>query len=148
MKRLLIAVMLAGLLGGCAINIKVNPVTPGRITTLCILHNPDILANDFEPMIQEMIADRGIQTILAESPLPQDCRHRMEYTANWRWDIVMYLVYAEFRVYEDIDQIGLAQYSARSGGARLDKFGTAKGKVEPLMDRLFGKPVHASTKGP
>jgi hypothetical protein len=127
-------------LSGCSINTKVNPVPePAKISSLCILHNPEVLMDEFEPAVQRIMEAQGVDTLVVEPPTPKECHYRMEYSANWRWDLAMYLWFAEFRIYDGADKIAEAQYDARWGGARLDKFGTTASKIEPVLQGLLGR---------
>jgi hypothetical protein len=148
-QQVAIAAVIIGLafLSGCAINIQVNPVSrPEQIAKLCILHNSDILMDEFEPTVQRLIGKNGIDAVIVNSPLPEGCQYHMEYVANWRWDLAMYLYYAEFRVYDGPNKIASAEYDARWGGGRPDKFGHTEAKIEPLLDKLFARPKAISAR--
>jgi hypothetical protein len=138
-----LALLLASLTG-CAINTTVKPVpatTP--LQRLCILHNDDIFMDAFEPLVQQIVREHGLDAPIVHPPLPADCRYRMEYAATWRWDLAMYLQFAEFRLYDGPDKIGEGQYDARLGEMNLGKFGHTEEKIRPVLDGLlgaFGKP--------
>ena len=59
------------------------------------------------------------------------------YTANWGWDLAMYMKYAEIKVYRGVALVGLAVYDATRGGGRPDKFINAENKIRELVDELF-----------
>ena len=59
------------------------------------------------------------------------------YTANWRWDLALYMAYAELTVFRDGNEIGKATYDALMGGGRMDKFIKADEKVRELVSQLF-----------
>lgn len=135
--RLLLGAIVVLALSGCSITKSVTPVkTP--MSRLCIAHNPDVLMDGFHPELEKQIQDHGIQTKSYTGPHPNDCSHRLQYTANWRWDMAMYLVYAELRVYDRSGLVGSATYDAYRGGGRPDKFGRTAEKLRPLVDELFG----------
>lgn len=135
--RLLLGVIAVLALSGCSITKSVTPVkTP--VSQVCIAHNPAVLMDGFHPELEKQIQDHGIQTKSYTGQLPKGCSHRLEYTANWRWDFAMYLVYADLRVFDQRGLAGSATYDAYKGGSRFDKFGRTADKLRPLVDELFG----------
>lgn len=127
-------------LTGCAITQNVRPVTTAQIPMLCIKKNPAVMMSEFVTELESQVRAKGIQTRTYEGDAsPAGCKHRLEYTANWRWDLAMYLVFADLRVYEDDLLIGQANYDARAGGARMDKFGATATKLKGLVDELFAR---------
>jgi hypothetical protein len=125
-------------LAGCSITQTVDPLQPARVSQVCVLDNKDILMDEFQPEIQKQIEAKHIPTMVYAGARPPQCSHYLEYTANWQWDMAMYLTYAEFRVYDSKGLAGSAFYDARRGGGRLDKFGHTADKIRPLIDQLFG----------
>ncbi|HET7730167.1 MAG TPA: Sbal_3080 family lipoprotein [Usitatibacter sp.] len=122
---------------GCAITQKVQPVTVADITQLCVKRNPAVMMDGFIGELESQLRAKGMQVRVFDGARPSECRHHLEYTANWRWDLAMYLVYAELRVYESDLLVGQANYDARGGGGRMDKFGATAEKLRPLIDQLF-----------
>lgn len=129
---------------GCSITRTVDPIKPAQVSQVCVLDNKDILMDEYQPEIQRQIEAKRIPTKVYVGARPAECSHYIEYTANWQWDMAMYLTYAEFRVYDSKGMTGSAFYDARRGGGRLDKFGHTADKIRPLIDELFG----AVTVGP
>jgi hypothetical protein len=125
-------------LAGCSITQTVDPLKQARVSQVCVLDNKDILMDEFQPEVQKQIEAKHIPTMVYTGARPPQCSHYLEYTANWQWDMAMYLTYAEFRVYDSKGQVGNAFYDARRGGGRLDKFGHTADKIRPLIDELFG----------
>lgn len=144
MKRNMSLLFFLTLLSGCSISTTVKPVQQ-QISKLCIKNNPSLFMEGFLPEIKKQIEQKEIPTQVVDKYEKNNCPQILEYTANWRWDIVMYLYYAELKVYEDNQLLGLAVYDAKWGGARLDKFGTTSGKVEPLINELFKNQIKHST---
>jgi hypothetical protein len=141
MKKI-VAAALAGMavIGtGCAITQNVRPVTASDIAFVCIKRNPEVLMTDFVTELKSQVEAKGMKARIYEGEAPADCRHRMEYTANWRWDLAMYLVFADLRMYDKDLLIGQANYDARAGGANLSKFGPTATKLKGLMDELFSR---------
>jgi hypothetical protein len=123
---------------GCSITQTVDPIKPAQVSQVCVLDNKDIFMDGFQPEVQRQIEAKLVPTKIYKGPRPAECSHFVEYTANWGWDMAMYLTYAEFRVYDARGLTGSAFYDARRGGGRLDKFGPTAEKIRPLIDQLFG----------
>jgi hypothetical protein len=121
---------------GC-ITTDVRSVEERKIPEICIHKNAKV-RDGFLTNLEEEIQKKGISTRIYEvnSP-PADCSYTMEYTANWNWDIAMYLSYAKIDLYKDGAQVGSAEYDARMAGLMLNKFKGAESKVDPLLDELF-----------
>ena len=99
--------------------------------------NPAVLMDGFEPTVYELIEARGMITEVYPGQRPADCEHFLEDATNWRWEMVMYLSYADIQVYDLEGLVGRATYDARNGSSRMDKFGSTRSKIEPLIDELF-----------
>jgi hypothetical protein len=124
-------------LSGCSISQTIDPIkTP--ISRVCVHENPKVLMDEFQPEMEKQIQEKGFQTESYKDEQPNDCSHRLEYTANWAWDMAMYLTYADIQVFDRTGLAGRAVYDARSGSGRLDKFGRTAEKMKPLIDELFG----------
>lgn len=130
--------LLATFLSGCAINQSVRPVEGTKIAEICIEQNDAVLMEGFLPTLRRSIEARGVATRVYEGPVPADCRHHLTYTANWQWDMAMYLTYALIEVREGTTVLGTATYDARNGGLNMGKFGSTESKIAPLIQQLFG----------
>lgn len=126
------------ILSGCSISTTIKPVD-SKISSLCILRNPKVLMDGFLPELKTQIEQYNISTIIVDDYSNSECKTKLEYTANWRWDIVMYLSYAELNVYENSTLLGRAIYDARWGSGRPDKFGPTANKLKTLTNPLFKK---------
>jgi hypothetical protein len=128
-------------LGGCSITQDVRPVGANDIQEVCIQANPQVFMSEFKNELQRQIESLGIRvTRVYEGERPPSCTTRVEYTANWKWDLAMYLTYANLRVYQGSDRlIGEATYDAKMAGLNLGKFGTTAEKLRPLVNQLFAK---------
>jgi hypothetical protein len=132
-------------LTACSITQTVEPIRSAQVSRVCVLNNTDVLMDDFQPEMQKQIELKGIPTQVYTGNRPSECSHHLEYSANWQWDMAVYLVYADLRIYDAQGLAGHAMYNARSGGGRLDKFGRTAEKLRPLIDELFGSvPVGAA----
>jgi len=128
----------AGLLAGaCTITTQVNPVPSQRIAAVCIEENDAVWSKEFLPALRAEFERRGIATTVYQAAPPSECRHRVEYAANWKWDMAVYLAYADIVVYDGSVVIGQATYDARHAGGRFDKFGHTTDKLERLMTELL-----------
>ena len=139
--RVTLFAIAAATISGCSISKTVEPLPSVAVSKICILDNPKVLMDGFQPEVERQLQAMSYQTRTYTGPRPTECSHHLEYTANWAWDMAMYLTYAEFRVYDDRGIAGTATYNARNGGGRLDKFGPTAEKIRPLLTELF-----ASTK--
>lgn len=140
MQRIHVWVLVGAVTGlaGCSITQTVDPLKQAQVSQVCVLDNKDILMDEFQPEVRRQIEAKHIPTKVYAGARPPECSHYLEYTANWQWDMAMYLTYAEFRVYDAKGLAGSAFYDARRGGGRLDKFGHTADKIRPLIDQLFG----------
>jgi len=84
-----------------------------------------------------MIQRQGFDSELYQGNPPENADHYLTFTANWRWDLAMYLSYFQATLFSREGRLGEVEYDARRGGSRLDKFGATTEKVEPLMIELL-----------
>lgn len=117
----------------------VDPI-PTKISDICIKRNPKVFMDAFLPELQTQIESFGIKTRVFDDKAPDNCSFQLRYTANWTWDLAMYLTYAEIAVYENMhkQRIGRGIYDARDGSGNLSKFGSTANKLKTITDPLFG----------
>jgi hypothetical protein len=128
----------AALAGGCTIERHVDPVPAASISSLCIANNDKVWSKQFLPTLRDRLARHGITTTVYDGPVvPADCPRRLEYEARWNWDLAVYLVYTQIRIYDGITLVGSATYDARNGDARLDKLGSGEARLASLVDELL-----------
>lgn len=132
-----IATAIAVALSGCAIDTSVSPVA-AHPESVCLVQNDQVLMSGFQRELASQIEAHGIQVDSVDKPVPQECRYVVKYTANWRWDMAMYLEYAQIDVFNEGRLAGRAVYDARSGKLNMNKFGSTAEKIEPLVTKLFG----------
>lgn len=133
--------MLAATLVGCTITTKIDPIPAEGIRSVCIRENQEVWSKEFLPALVKQLEQRAIATkVIADGTSASDCRHYLEYVANWSWDLVVYLVYADIRIYDEHQLIGRATYDARGGYERLDKFGRTETKLAEIMAQLLRQP--------
>jgi hypothetical protein len=148
-RLLTLACLPLALLTGCAIHQNVRPVGAVADTQVCIINNPEVRPSVMASY-KKVLTDKGY----AVRELPQtaaitDCRVTSTYRANWRWDLAMYMHYAEFRVFVDGREKGLAVYDATHGGGNPNKFIDADKKIVELVNQLFpgGAGTQAAASG-
>ncbi len=135
MKTAIPAGMLLVVLAGCATERKVQPTSGERISAICIEENTLVAQAGFLPELRRQIETRGVETSVYSGARPADCEKHMKYTANWSWDLALYLSYAQLNVYDDTKAIGSATYEASPWA--LDKFGPTATKLTPMVAQLF-----------
>jgi hypothetical protein len=129
--------VLAGLLAaGCSITTRVDPVPEGVIPSLCVRENEALWSKQFLPTLREQLGRHGIETTVYQGDRPPGCRYHLEYEAQWKWDLAVYLAYADVRLYDDGVLVGRGTYDARGSG-RLDKFGRGDERLARLLDGVL-----------
>ncbi len=141
------AVVLA-LGSGCAISKNVQAVQSGtKIQTIYVAHNERVLMKDCTNEIVRQLNALGFEAKRYDGERPPEAKHYITYTANWNWDMAMYLTYFRGTLYEDGRVLGEAEYDAKMGGANFNKFGKTAEKLRPLLTELLAKAERAP-KGP
>ena len=132
------------LLSGCAINQTVKPVDRFAGTQICIVVNPAVSQAGFLTTYARVLSEKGY-TVRQLSPgaAVTECPVTSTYTANWRWDLGLYMAFADIKVFSNGQQSGQAIYDAKSGGANMNKFIRGETKIIELVNQLF--PGRAST---
>lgn len=141
MKKLLllpIALLLLPFLGGCAISKNVQAVQRGvKIETIYVAHNDRVLMKDCTNEIVRQLIELGFDAKRYDGERPKDAKVYLTYTANWNWDMAMYLTYFRGTLYEEGRVLGEAEYDAKMGGANFGKFGKTAEKLRPLLTQLL-----------
>lgn len=131
------------LLTGCAITQNVTPVSRPLQREICVIENPDVRPG-FLTAYSGALTEKGLQPRTVERTSPLNvCPLTSRYIANWRWDMALYMAFAELTVYENGAEIGKATYDSMRGGANFGKFIDADKKVKELVDQLFPAPSFA-----
>ncbi len=149
-NRLLpLACLSAVLLSGCAIHQNVKAVDTVGDTQVCVINNPAVRPSVMAAYLK-VLGEKGYTVRqLPESAAITDCKVTSTYQANWRWDLAMYMHFAQFRVFIDGKEKGVATYDATHGGANMAKFIDADKKIAELINQLFpgGAGTHAVAPG-
>jgi len=129
--------MLAIGLAGCAIQQTVRPVEAIADRHICVIDNPAVRAS-FVEAYKRSLTGKGyeVRQVPAGTPIT-GCGTTSTYSANWRWDLALYMAYAEIRVFSDGKPVGEAKYDSMGGGANMNKFIDADRKIQELVDQLF-----------
>lgn len=139
MKISLFLVVVA-LCSGCAISKHVTPVDSSvAIEKIYVLNNEKVHMKELVNEIVKQVHDLGFDSESYEGDRPADALHYITYTANWNWDMAMYLTYFRATLYEDGRVLGEVEYDAKMGGANMGKFGKTEDKIRPLLTELLSK---------
>jgi hypothetical protein len=125
-------------INGCSIRQTVKPVElSGQPMEICIIKNEKVRPAFLDAYSDVLKAKSVRVRTFSESASLNECTMTSTYTANWGWDLAMYLKYAEIKVYRGVALVGIAVYDATWGGGRPDKFINAENKIHELVDALF-----------
>ncbi|MGH8353652.1 MAG: Sbal_3080 family lipoprotein [Pseudomonas sp.] len=129
----------AVLLTGCTIHQRVDPakLSPALAPEICMIAASGVRAG-FTNTYRATLQNKGFR--VRELPAgagPSLCPLSTTYTGTWKWDLALYMSYAQMGVFHHGVQVGVAIYDARGGGGRLDKFIDAESKIHELADQLF-----------
>ncbi|MEZ9196924.1 Sbal_3080 family lipoprotein [Shewanella sp. 10N.286.54.B9] len=137
MKKLFVAITVLLLTSACSIKQRVDPVQVSNNAEVCIQKNPDVREGFLKEM-ETILAEKKINyRIIEELNADEQCEWTATYTANWAWDLALYMVYAEIKVFRDGRLDGEAIYDARRGGANMSKFIDAEPKIRELIEQLI-----------
>jgi len=134
-------IMIAGffILSGC-ISQTIDPVKTSQTLTpnICMTAKKKGVRQGFTDTYRTALQGKGFTVKqLPPASNPSDCHLSTQYTAIWRWDLALYMSYAEIKVYENGRPAGQAVYDARKAGLALTKFVDAESKILELVDELF-----------
>ena len=137
--RRFVVIVVALAFTACAIKQEVRPVGLAERgdKRLCIRENPDVKRGFLETYRSRVESKGFTVTLLGPDAPVTACPLTSTYTANWRWDLLLYMAYAEILVYRNGEVAGRATYDSLGGGGRLDKFISAATKINELVDQLF-----------
>src|SRR4051812_17813778 len=137
MLRISAAIAILLSLSACAIEQTVKPVEAMQTRDVCVIENPAVRPGFLESYKNAM-QSKGylIRQMPKDTPLTA-CPVMSTYMANWRWDLAMYMSFAQIRVYRDSNPAGEANYDARNAGGNMGKFIDADKKINELVNQLF-----------
>lgn len=131
-------VVLISVLSGCSIVSKIDPAPAGtKVGTIYVQKNKNVHMSGLHDELIAQLRGLGYSAATFEGDRPKDAVHMLSYTANWRWDMAMYLTYFQATLLEDSKVLGRLEYDATHGGGRPDKFGKTAEKIRPLLIDLL-----------
>lgn len=134
---LLLATLAAGF-SGCSIVKKVEPAPAGtRLGTIYVQKNNNVHMSGLHDELIAQLQGLGFAATTFEGARPPEAVNMLTYTANWRWDMAMFLVYFQATLLDGNKILGRAEYDAMMGGGRPDKFGKTAEKIRPLLIELL-----------
>lgn len=139
MKQPTVFLAITLLLCGCSIVQTVNPITlsSNEPREICLVENPDV-HHDFLATYRNALANKNLTVqMLPPGSAVGTCQLTSTYSANWHWDLALYLVYADLKVYRNGRPEGEALYDSRAAGLNTNKFVNAAAKIQELTDQLF-----------
>jgi len=114
-----------------------GPAPNPPITQLSVVNNDDVHMGDFQEQLVDQIRAMGISTTVVSTP-PQGNMDYLTYTANWRWDLGMYLRYFKATLHRGQTATRSVVYENVNV---FTKFGEAENKVRvPMRQLLLGRP--------
>ncbi len=128
------------LLAACSITQEVKPIAVAG-KAICVIANPKVSQPEFVVAYERELRARGyeVQMLSADSSLIA-CPLTSTYTANWNWDLALYMSYAELKVYNEGKVVAEAIYDSRRGGGNMGKFIKAEEKIKELVGLMLPKP--------
>lgn len=140
MKRILLLVLLVVLLSGCSISRNIVQVRSDMlIDKVYVLKNNNVLMEGMNDELVTQFRQLGFESELYQGDRPSDATYYFTYTANWAWDMAMYLVYFRGTIYQEGKILGEVEYDAKMGGANMNKFGKTGEKIRPLLNELMAQ---------
>jgi len=125
------------LIVGCSATQTIESVPQGeRIEKVYIRDNPDVRMEELKYEIADQIEALGFAAEIYSGSRPASAVHYMTYTANWSWDLAVYLTYFRAVLHGPDGEIGRVEYDARRANSP-SRFGSTAGKIEPLLEELF-----------
>ncbi len=114
-----------------------GPVPNPPLRHLAVVNNEDVHMDDFQGQMVEQIRAMGIQaTVVPAAPGKADY---LTYTANWRWDLGMYLWRFTATLHRPNGPVRSVMYG--NTGLDLRKFGEGQDKIRsPMRQLLLGRP--------
>lgn len=139
----------AALATSCTITQSVEPLPQEPpIASIAVENNPDVHMEAFQGEMESQLRALGLEVSSFDTIPPQGVDAVARFTANWSWDMAMYLTFFRLDVYRARDgealdavavesnRLGSAEYDARGGGFNLGKFGGTADLIRPLLIEL------------
>lgn len=140
MKHLLLLALYSLFLCQCnSVTVKGSAPNP-PVKHLAIVNNDDIHMSGTQPEMVKQIQAMGISVEVVDKAPAGDVYY-LTYSANWYWDLAMYLRYFQADLHRGTTVVGSVEYN--TSGADMNKFGRTENKIRPLLRQLIlgEKPV-------
>ena len=134
--KLLLATLVISI-SGCAIHQNVKKVERFDSKEICVVENPAVKFDFLPTLTKSLEALSFTVKMLPPAAALRDCPVTVTYTANWRWDLAMYMAYAEIKVSKNGQPAGEAIYDSLRGGFNMGKFIKGETKIAELVNQLF-----------
>jgi len=132
--------VLALFFAGCgSIDQVVKPVALSKDEPreICLIENTALRQN-FLAEYRNALSGKGFTIrMLPPKSSVSACPLTSTYAANWRWDLALYLVYANLKVFRNGQLDGEALYDSQRAGASTSRFINAGQKIRELTGQLF-----------
>lgn len=137
LKRTIVPFLALAALPGCAIHQSVKPVERFSDKQVCVIENLSVKAGFIEAYKRALTEKGYVVKQLPSSASIIECNITSTYSANWRWDLALYMAFAEIKVYNNGKPVGEAKYDSQRGGGNMGKFIDADKKIRELVNQLF-----------
>ena len=144
-RRPILGLSVLLLLGSCsanptALNIvkDVKPLDAIKISQICIeldSKDDDGMATDLFKAVEAL----GFNTLAKQAAFRGECQYSLSYKVSWAGYIPKWPLAISVTVYDGRSQIGFIRYDASRGSNRPDRYGSAIGKLKPLLKELFAE---------
>ena len=115
-------------------NIKV--IEYDDVNHICIKSNPKVKEN-FEKELTQQLNDMNIKTMGLAGAFAGECEYELHYTANWSWQVALYVSYIELKVIRNRSIVGYATYSTRDSITPIGKLGSTAARISELLEAMF-----------
>ena len=131
-------ILIALIFTGCSIKQEIKPLKSELLKKeICIIKN-DKVRDSFLASYKNALENKNYKvTVVLDKSLAKECYLTSTYTANWRWDLALYLAFTKLSVYENDTLIAEAVYDALNGGGNMNKFINADEKIQELVNELY-----------
>ncbi len=104
------------------------------LTKLAIVKNTKLHMSGMQPEVVKQVQEMGIATTLVDAP-PVTNEPYLTFTANWAWDLAMYLRYFKAELHQGGQVTGSVEY--KTSGSDMSKFGHTDAKIRPMLRKLL-----------
>jgi hypothetical protein len=134
MRNLLVLLATSLLLCQCNSTQYTGSAPNPPLTKLAIVKNTKLHMSGMQPEVVKQVQEMGIATILVDAP-PVTNEPYLTFTANWAWDLAMYLRYFKAELHQGGQVTGSVEY--KTSGSDMSKFGHTDAKIRPMLRKLI-----------